>query len=77
MKYDVAKNEDGPLRKTVHSKDKLGGRVDGGDDDETRPAGRKRPLSDVEKEPSVDRYPGLDERLRDIETHLAVRYGEP
>ena len=26
---------------------------------------------------TTERYPGLDERLRNIETHIAIRYGEP
>lgn len=65
MKYDIAKNEDGPLRKTM----------------KTSPEANKLALSRSREHitndgvPTVMRYPGLDERLNDIETHLSVKYG--
>ena len=75
MKFDVAKNEGGPLRKTVstiansEALEAAGGktgRVKTNDADDL-----KREEEDI----STERYPGLDERLRDIEEHIAVRYG--
>lgn len=65
MKYDIAKNEDGPLRKTM----KRG--HDAVASDSNPPATTKK-----QDEVSADRYPALDERLRNIETHVAVLYGE-
>ncbi|KAI0786647.1 hypothetical protein C8Q75DRAFT_699846, partial [Abortiporus biennis] len=66
MKYDIAKNEDGPLRKTMKQRPK---------DQEPSPnrvdEGRKETGSHP---PTASRYPALDERLKNIETHLAVRY---
>jgi len=67
MKYDIAKNEDGPLRKTMKATASEG--VDGQ---------HKfiRSLKDGE-DPSIvasEHHPGLDDRMRNIETHLAVRY---
>ena len=53
MKYDIAKNEDGPLRSTLRT-------------EETSSA--ERPT--VSADQSV-----LESRLRDVEDHLAVRYG--
>jgi len=53
MKYDIAKNEDGPLRSTL----------------------RTEATSGAEQPPvSVDRSV-LESRLRDVEDHLAIRYG--
>ena len=53
MKYDIAKNEDGPLRSTLRT-------------EETSSAER----------PSVSANLGtLESRLRDVEDHLAIRYG--
>lgn len=63
MKYDIAKNEDGPLRRTLKS---------GGTQEATQePSSNNSPPQDA----TAERHPGLDERLRSIETHLAVRYG--
>ena len=75
MKFDVAKNEGGPLRKTVSTNansealeaasGKTGTvKIDDVDD-------IKREEEDI----SAEKYPGLDERLRNIEEHIAVRYG--
>ena len=65
MKYDIAKNEDGPLRKTVKREH---------DDQGTEPSKEAAPLG-AGDEPTAQRYPALDERLRNVETHVAVRYG--
>lgn len=72
MKYDIAKNEDGPLRRTLRSG--------------TLPEAMQETSAAIQSHSSVrinetsdltsDRHPGLDERLRNAETHLAVRYGE-
>lgn len=62
MKYDIAKNEDGPLRKTLHGRKELStAPTEGGPEQGYDHAGR---------------ISGLDERLRNIETHLAVQYGQ-
>lgn len=62
MKYDIAKNEDGPLRKTLKPR--------GPPDEQTHQL-----RFGAEDTPTAERYPGLDERLQNVETHLAVRYG--
>ena len=50
MKYDIARNEEGPLRRTVKSES-------------------EEPSNKNEK------HLGLDERFKNIEAHLSVRYG--
>ena len=67
MKYDIAKNEDGPLRKTVKA----------------QTSATERTGTDTAKEGTVatpdipisERYPALEERLQNIEKHVPVRYG--
>ena len=54
MKYDIAKNDDGPLRSTL----------------------RTEAASSAEQ-PSVSNQSILESRLRDVEDHLAIRYGTP
>ena len=70
MKYDIAKNEDGPLRRTMKT---------GVSEAETPSTVRERSMANANDEahgsPSAARYPALDERLHNIEAHLAVRYG--
>lgn len=75
MKYDIAKNDDGPLRRTKAKKDNVksletplnpGGNT-------LRPATAALVTSDQEALPR--NHPGIDQRLSDIEAHLAVRYG--
>ncbi|RPD78723.1 hypothetical protein L226DRAFT_598555 [Lentinus tigrinus ALCF2SS1-7] len=63
MKYDIAKNEDGPLRRTMKT---------GQPDTVAAQAGNKSTVDASEE--SAQRYPGLDERLQNIEKHLAIRY---
>ena len=64
MKFDIAKNEDGPLRRTLkvemkNENNRLADKtVEGGDS------------------ATASRHPGLDERLKNLETHLAMRYGK-
>jgi len=62
MKFDIAKNEEGTLRRTlkVELKDE-----------------NMRPLDKVTEDGRLvtsNRHPGLDERLKNLETHLAMRY---
>ena len=68
MKYDIAKNEDGPLRKTMRTSDNASS---------SGIASSKHKDSATKNgdEPTADRYPGLEERLENIEAHVAVRYG--
>ena len=72
MKYDVAKNEGGPLRRTVKPEQP---------DEDTRDEpelekgkGKARVIGDDTK-PTLQRHPGLGERFTNLEDHLAVRYG--
>ncbi|PSR73210.1 hypothetical protein PHLCEN_2v10931 [Hermanssonia centrifuga] len=67
MKYDIAKNEDGPLRKTMKSHD------DGIAAKTDVPLVVK--AEEAESVITGERYPAFDERLRNLEAHLAVRYG--
>ena len=67
MKYDIAKNDDGPLKRTMKAEAKV-------------PERPREKLSTATDEDAVilltpARHPGLDERLANIEQHLAVRYG--
>jgi hypothetical protein len=77
MKYDIAKNDEGPLRRTKAKKD------------ERHPASSKlnihteSPLTSDgaivvpnDQESLPKDHPGVDERLGNIESHLAVRYGK-
>ena len=73
MKYDIAKNEDGPLRRTM----KPGAlpTTDTGQPTTSSYDIVNHTVPTAEDYPSAERYPGLDERLQNIEKHLAVRYG--
>ena len=68
MKYDIAKNEDGPLKRTMKAA-------------EARAPEQPREKTSTATEEDVAmlltpaRYPSFDERLANIEKHLAVRYG--
>ena len=70
MKYDIAKNEDGPLRRTMKAAAPAQP-----ESDPAQEADRKV-LGFAQEYPRAERYPGLDERLQNIEKHLAVRYGQ-
>ncbi|KAF7985046.1 hypothetical protein HWV62_8885 [Athelia sp. TMB] len=69
MRYDIAKNEEGPLRRTV-------GKAPANED--VKGKGKAKEVPDVagtaERDVTAERYPALDERLANAETHLAVRY---
>ncbi|THH28392.1 hypothetical protein EUX98_g5802 [Antrodiella citrinella] len=64
MKYDIAKNEDGPLRKTMKASTTA--------NPSSIPSTEQSNQNDGV--PTALRHPALDERLRNVETHLAVRY---
>ena len=61
MKFDIAKNEDGPLRRTLKV------------NEINRPTDK---AIDNDHSVTASRHPGLDERLKILETHLAMRYGK-
>lgn len=65
MKYDIARNEDGPLRKTMKGTAQV----------EPSSVAPKAKVREDDDGATGEQYPPLDERLRNIETHLAVRYG--
>jgi hypothetical protein len=64
MKFDIAKNEEGPLRRTLKV--------------EVKHENDRSTDKTIESDHLVtaNRHPGLDERLKLLETHLAMRYGE-
>lgn len=73
IQYDIAKN-DTHLRRTTKKQED--------DEQPSVPAtgkgkekGETRPYTELDERVSAERYPGLDGRLTDIETHLAVHYG--
>ena len=71
MKYDIAKNEDGPLKRTIKLKIE-----EPGTHSPANLKGKGREvLGDSDREATAERHPGLAERLSVVETHLAVRYG--
>lgn len=67
MPYDIAKNDEGTLKRTVGGKDVD---VNGGE----LPPRKRIKLGEEEK--TAEYFPALDERLHNIEEHLAVKYGE-
>jgi hypothetical protein len=63
MKFDIAQNDEGPLRKTILDPSKQKGK-------------QRANVVDVPPDvPTADKHPGLDERLANMESHLAVKYG--
>ena len=71
MKYDIAKNEDGPLQRTMKAN---AAQEDARTDSPaTLQSGAK--LTSTQDNISAARYPGLDERIQNIEKHFAIRYG--
>lgn len=83
MKYDIAKNEEGPLRRTTNANANANtpGNASGleatkceaGEDASANMGVGVGP--DGKESVTAERYPPLDERLKNLETHLAVRYG--
>lgn len=74
MKYDIAKNEEGPLRRTVIAVVQETERVGGGEGD-GKGKGKAREDPVGPRPVMAENHPGLDKRLRNIEAYLAVRYG--
>ncbi|KAJ3787858.1 hypothetical protein GGU10DRAFT_414532 [Lentinula aff. detonsa] len=82
IKYDIAKNEDGPLRRTMRNRDSSGSASPAALPSTSTSKGKvKATAFENEKaeitlvtDLSSDRHPGLDERLTNIENHLSVRY---
>lgn len=62
MKFDIAKNEEGPLRRTLKVEVK---------DENHKPTNES---ADGNSLVTASRHPGLDERLKNLEAHLAMRY---
>lgn len=60
MKYDIAKNEDGPLRRTMKG-------VPGD-------KGSQKELHALHDDAEGEQQPATDQRVKNIEEHLAVRY---
>lgn len=78
MKYDIAKNDEGPLRRTRTKKDEKHSPLSKSSTHAEPPLAPNDGVvvpSDQESLPK--HHPGADERLGNIETHLAVRYGKP
>ena len=77
MKYDIAKDDYGPLSRSAKAgllseKGKMKSSPLEAEGRKTKPKTTKQEIND--EVPST-RYPGLDERLKNIEDHLAVRFG--
>ncbi|KAF9467469.1 hypothetical protein BDZ94DRAFT_1249458 [Collybia nuda] len=74
IKYDIAKNEDGPLSRTIKlptfQSSKAKGKQKAKDPEDTNSGPGKSNGDSL----TSDRYPALDERLKNIESHLSVRY---
>ncbi|KAJ4464617.1 hypothetical protein C8J55DRAFT_267710 [Lentinula edodes] len=82
IKYDIVKNEDGPLRRTMRSHDVSGSTTTTVLPSTSTYKGKARATAfknekaeaTVVKDLSSERHPGLDDRLINIENHLAIRY---
>jgi hypothetical protein len=82
MKYDIAKNEHGPLRRTLRKRKDTAEQTG----DETfswQAKAKQQRLSGVDSEIqgvpedqlTEEHHPGIHERLRNIETHFSIKYG--
>lgn len=65
MKFDIAKNDEGPLRRTMQSSS-----LKKGQEDISSVSGGKSAEWDTSS------LGGLDERMKNLEEHLAIRYGK-
>ena len=80
MKYDIAKDDCGPLSRSAKAgllsssgKGKMKSSLLEAEETETKP---KTPIKqEIDEEVPSTSYPGLDERLKNIEDHIAVRFG--
>jgi hypothetical protein len=76
MKYDIAKDDHGPLSRSAKAgllseKGKMKSSPFEAGGTETKPI-----KQEIDEEVPSTRYPpGLDERLKNIEDHIAVRFG--
>lgn len=77
MKYDIAKNDEGPLRRTKVKKDEKHSPLSKPNSHETSLATGNAIVVPNDQESLPKHHPGADERLGNIETHMAVRYGKP
>lgn len=83
MKYDIAKNEEGPLRRTTNANASANTSGNASGLDATKYEAGEDVSADMgvgvgtdgKESVTPERYPPLDERLKNLETHLAVRYG--
>ena len=78
MKYDIAKDDSGPLSRSA----KAGllsenGKINTSEATEITPKTSMGATTTVvnDEEVTSARHPGLDERLKNIEDHIAVRFG--
>ncbi|KAF9010725.1 hypothetical protein BDQ17DRAFT_1346799 [Cyathus striatus] len=70
MRYDIAKNEEGPLKRTMKM------------DEEGSPSQAKQPIErpvvagaePMDETVTASQYPAINERLGNVESHLALRY---
>ncbi|KAJ3815700.1 hypothetical protein F5876DRAFT_71714 [Lentinula aff. lateritia] len=82
IKYDIVKNEDGPLRRTMRNHDVSGSTTTTVLPSTSTYKGKAKATTfknekaeaTVVKDLSSERHPGLDDRLTNIENHLAIRY---
>ena len=81
MKYDIAKDDWGPLSRSAKAgllpdkdKTKSSSRLEA-ETLETKPDTPTKIKKEVDEEMTSLRHPGLDERLKNIEDHIAVRFG--
>ena len=78
MKYDIAKDDFGPLSRSAKAgllseKGKMKLSPLEAEGTETKP---RTPIKqEIDEEVPFTSYPGLDERLKNIEDHIAVRFG--
>ncbi|KAH6897621.1 hypothetical protein BKA70DRAFT_1528805 [Coprinopsis sp. MPI-PUGE-AT-0042] len=74
MKYDIAKNSDGPLSRTRAKRP--AGPEENTDNRRVRLKLDHEPVQvkEEDEEGTASRYPALDDRLQNIETHFGVRY---
>lgn len=70
MKFDIAKNEEGPLSRTINP-----AQTQGKGGSKTKEPDRAAKQDDEEDVSTPSRHPGLTQRLESIEDHFAVKYG--
>lgn len=69
MKFDIAKNEEGPLSRTINP-----AQTQGKGGSKTKEPDRAAKQDDEEDVSTPSRHPGLTQRLESIEDHFAVKY---